>query len=281
MMMTQRETTTTNRPSPTSDASSTSSDFVGCDASFTSPEASVGLRCWATGRDDLFEIQKNQIARKIQDTIEDYNDCFRCLQQEMADLKLIREENLNLRSLNLELSLMLSDKENLPPVPSTGQFSPIGGRGTEASEDELLLRSLFAGFGESSVEGRSGGRKAVAASLGGSKGGSAAVGVVKPLQRVLLTTSGQEGGEEEEVEVYEQGMYKTELCNKWEEMGECPYGNKCQFAHGLHELRPVIRHPRYKTQPCRMLSSPTGCPYGHRCHFRHSSHRQQPMQNFR
>ena len=38
--------------------------------------------------------------------------------------------------------------------------------------------------------------------------------------------------------------YKTELCRKFMENGSCPYGKKCQFAHGYHELRPVSRHPR-------------------------------------
>ncbi|TVU35796.1 hypothetical protein EJB05_17700, partial [Eragrostis curvula] len=73
-----------------------------------------------------------------------------------------------------------------------------------------------------------------------------------------------------ELEVYNQGMFKTELCNKWEETGACPYGDQCQFAHGVAELRPVIRHPRYKTQVCRMVLAGEPCPYGHRCHFRHT-----------
>ncbi|CAL9050733.1 unnamed protein product, partial [Musa banksii] len=78
------------------------------------------------------------------------------------------------------------------------------------------------------------------------------------------------GGGAMEVEVYHQGMFKTELCNKWEESGECPYSDHCQFAHGIAELRPVLRHPRYKTELCRMVVSGGTCPYGHRCHFRHS-----------
>nr|POE92265.1 zinc finger ccch domain-containing protein 15 [Quercus suber] len=73
-----------------------------------------------------------------------------------------------------------------------------------------------------------------------------------------------------ELEVYNQGMYKTELCNKWQETGECPYGDNCQFAHGVEELRPVLRHPRYKTEVCRMVLTGVVCPYGHRCHFRHA-----------
>lgn len=31
--------------------------------------------------------------------------------------------------------------------------------------------------------------------------------------------------------------YKTVLCEKWSHDGECPYGQKCQFAHGVDELR--------------------------------------------
>ena len=73
-----------------------------------------------------------------------------------------------------------------------------------------------------------------------------------------------------EFEAYRQGMFKTELCNKWEENGACSYTDRCQFAHGIAELRPVIRHPRYKTQVCRMVIGGALCPYGHRCHFRHS-----------
>ncbi|KAE8800983.1 zinc finger CCCH domain-containing protein 39-like [Hordeum vulgare] len=71
-------------------------------------------------------------------------------------------------------------------------------------------------------------------------------------------------------QVYSQGMYKTELCNKWGETGACPYGDQCQFAHGIAELRPITRHPLYKTQVCRMFIGGVLCPYGHRCHFRHS-----------
>lgn len=31
--------------------------------------------------------------------------------------------------------------------------------------------------------------------------------------------------------------YKTVLCNKFEALGKCPYGPRCQFAHGILELR--------------------------------------------
>ncbi|URE24373.1 hypothetical protein MUK42_21754 [Musa troglodytarum] len=81
---------------------------------------------------------------------------------------------------------------------------------------------------------------------------------------------GVSGGGALELEVFRQGMFKTELCNKWEESGVCPYSEHCRFAHGIAELRPVLRHPRYKTELCRMIIFGAACTYGHRCHFRHS-----------
>lgn len=64
--------------------------------------------------------------------------------------------------------------------------------------------------------------------------------------------------------------YKTELCRPFEEAGECKYGEKCQFAHGMHELRNLQRHPKYKTELCRTFHSSGFCPYGPRCHFVHN-----------
>ncbi|KAL0381423.1 UNVERIFIED_CONTAM: Zinc finger CCCH domain-containing protein 39 [Sesamum angustifolium] len=96
------------------------------------------------------------------------------------------------------------------------------------------------------------------------------------LQRVCIPGSKKEE-EAMEFDVYNQGMFKTELCNKWEETGACPYGKNCQYAHGIKELRPVIRHPRYKTEVCRMVLAGDICPYGHRCHFRHSLTEQERL----
>uniref|UniRef100_A0A8C9RJX0 mRNA decay activator protein ZFP36 n=1 Tax=Scleropages formosus TaxID=113540 RepID=A0A8C9RJX0_SCLFO len=65
--------------------------------------------------------------------------------------------------------------------------------------------------------------------------------------------------------------YKTELCRPFEESGSCKYGEKCQFAHGYHELRNLSRHPKYKTEPCRTFHTIGYCPYGPRCHFIHNA----------
>ncbi|XP_030599446.1 mRNA decay activator protein ZFP36L1 [Archocentrus centrarchus] len=65
--------------------------------------------------------------------------------------------------------------------------------------------------------------------------------------------------------------YKTELCRTYEESGACKYGAKCQFAHGMDELRGLNRHPKYKTEPCRTFHTIGFCPYGARCHFIHNA----------
>lgn len=65
--------------------------------------------------------------------------------------------------------------------------------------------------------------------------------------------------------------YKTELCRTYEESGACKYGAKCQFAHGMDELRGLSRHPKYKTEPCRTFHTIGFCPYGARCHFIHNA----------
>ena len=44
---------------------------------------------------------------------------------------------------------------------------------------------------------------------------------------------------------------KTELCKRWMENKECPYGDSCAFAHGEEELKKKKHVPsRYKTKLC-------------------------------
>nr|KAE8945032.1 hypothetical protein PF009_g5305 [Phytophthora fragariae] len=64
-------------------------------------------------------------------------------------------------------------------------------------------------------------------------------------------------------------LYKTELCKRFSEFGNCRYGAKCQFAHGIAELRHVGRHPKYKTTKCKSYWGSGHCPYGSRCRFIH------------
>lgn len=56
--------------------------------------------------------------------------------------------------------------------------------------------------------------------------------------------------------------YKTELCRNWELTASCTYGDRCQYAHGAHELRPLFRNVRYKTEPCRNFERDNFCTYG-------------------
>ncbi|CAF3812213.1 unnamed protein product [Rotaria sp. Silwood1] len=49
----------------------------------------------------------------------------------------------------------------------------------------------------------------------------------------------------------ENYKYKTELCRNYSSNGYCSYSSRCQFAHGIKELRSRIRHPKYKTEICR------------------------------
>merc|ERR1719262_1761784 len=43
--------------------------------------------------------------------------------------------------------------------------------------------------------------------------------------------------------------YKTVLCDKFVKSGTCPYGRKCQFAHGAEELRARIPSESDLCQP--------------------------------
>ncbi|PWN41141.1 hypothetical protein IE81DRAFT_279053, partial [Ceraceosorus guamensis] len=60
-------------------------------------------------------------------------------------------------------------------------------------------------------------------------------------------------------------------CRSWEERGDCRYGNKCQFAHGPHELRPIERHAKVTSVPDQafVLIFLSTCPYAKRCCFIH------------
>lgn len=64
-------------------------------------------------------------------------------------------------------------------------------------------------------------------------------------------------------------LYKTELCVSYMKMGVCPYGNKCQFAHGEHDLKTVERPANWRLKPCANWAKFGSCRYGKRCCFKH------------
>uniref|UniRef100_A0A8C6GXF6 mRNA decay activator protein ZFP36 n=1 Tax=Mus spicilegus TaxID=10103 RepID=A0A8C6GXF6_MUSSI len=92
-------------------------------------------------------------------------------------------------------------------------------------------------------------------------------------QHLLHLQQQQKGGSGSQIN---STRYKTELCRPFEESGTCKYGEKCQFAHGFHELRSLTRHPKYKTELCRTFHTIGFCPYGPRCHFIHNADERRP-----
>ncbi|PRT52603.1 mRNA decay factor CTH1 [Wickerhamiella sorbophila] len=65
-------------------------------------------------------------------------------------------------------------------------------------------------------------------------------------------------------------LYKTELCASYMSTGgNCPYGEKCQFAHGTQELKTVDRPPKWRSKPCQNWVKTGSCSYNERCCFRH------------
>lgn len=73
--------------------------------------------------------------------------------------------------------------------------------------------------------------------------------------------------------------YKTEICRSHRDLGYCEYEDKCQFAHGVEQLRPRKFSPKYKTQLCKNYHKFGNCRFGSRCQFIHDEHRIQVSPN--
>jgi len=79
--------------------------------------------------------------------------------------------------------------------------------------------------------------------------------------------------------------YKTTLCKKFSSQQGCPYGDKCQFAHGAQELRiynadnmqqnllNLNKTPsnliNFKIVKCKNWEKDKTCKYGQHCTFAH------------
>ena len=81
--------------------------------------------------------------------------------------------------------------------------------------------------------------------------------------------------------------YKTVLCKKFMVNQSCPYGDKCQFAHGEQELRTFNGHQQnmmyaigmgsknqnnmlnYKIVKCKNWEKDKSCKYGAHCTYAH------------
>ena len=67
--------------------------------------------------------------------------------------------------------------------------------------------------------------------------------------------------------------YKTQLCANFQRDGACRYGRRCQFAHGVHELRersqllaPIVPEDQKICQP---FAATGFCRFGDKCKFPH------------
>ncbi|CAA0320049.1 unnamed protein product [Arabidopsis thaliana] len=210
---------------------------------------------------------------------EHYELCLNRLQSLMTELDSLRHENDSLRFENSDLLKLIristsSSSSVSPPAPiHNRQFRHQISDSRSAKRNNQERNSL-----PKTISVRSQGYLKINHGFEASDRQTSQLSSnsVSSSQKVCVV---QTKGEREalELEVYRQGMMKTELCNKWQETGACCYGDNCQFAHGIDELRPVIRHPRYKTEVCRMIVTGAMCPYGHRCHFRHSLTDQERM----
>jgi len=70
---------------------------------------------------------------------------------------------------------------------------------------------------------------------------------------------------------HNRDKFKTEMCRNFSQTGICRYGDKCQFAHGLQDLRARRLPLQYKTRICRTYSQSGHCPYGNKCRFIHGN----------
>ncbi|XP_039047234.1 zinc finger CCCH domain-containing protein 15-like isoform X2 [Hibiscus syriacus] len=258
----------------------------------------------STSNASMFALYNPRILmQQHQDMINRHNLCLTRLREAAKEAEALRQENSSLRSVNLDLNKQLSaliqasvqnhfssSDYNSTPFELVNALRGLclgsGGVGEADISDESPT-SVMEGAVDvervmlpKSISVRSNGYLKMMNQAGVSHRGKACgptrTGNTSQLSGAKVYVQGGKKEEEPlELEVYNQGMFKTELCNKWQETGACPYGDHCQFAHGIEELRPVIRHPRYKTEVCRMVLAGDVCPYGHRCHFRHALTEQE------
>lgn len=69
----------------------------------------------------------------------------------------------------------------------------------------------------------------------------------------------------------ENSKVKSSLCKNFMN-GFCPYGKRCQFAHGPTELRCNKNvNTSYKTKICFGFLKQGHCAFGHRCNYVHKA----------
>ncbi|KAG2253319.1 hypothetical protein Bca52824_083455 [Brassica carinata] len=205
--------------------------------------------------------------------------CYTRLHEASLEAEVLRLENAELRSLNLHLKkeldqLIRSSLRNrydmAPPLRmlsiggNNENQNPAGDRDRDGDVSDVSPTSVIGNEDVNrsslpkSISVRSSGYSKASQGGGGVSQSRGAIPKPATCGQQLTTTQ----------KVYVRGGKKEE-----EEEEEI----EVEFAHGIKELRPVIRHPRYKTEVCRMVLAGDICPYGHRCHFRHSLSDQEKL----
>ncbi|KAJ9173036.1 hypothetical protein P3X46_016212 [Hevea brasiliensis] len=249
--------------------------------SLTPSTASPSSAATTDDFDTEHRLHQARLILEYQELCDHYELSLSRLQAFTEEIELLRQENADLRLTNNELVRLLSLSSQAAIQSRFSSCEMVEPNRFERNTERVLLPK--------SISVRSSGYLKMnrdGASNGGQSSTSTRPRVPNHLDKIVSGSVQHRvcvpGGVKREdaaleLDVYNQGMQKTELCNKWQETGTCSYGDHCQFAHGITELRPVIRHPRYKTQVCRMVLAGEVCPYGHRCHFRHSLTEQERM----
>ena len=62
---------------------------------------------------------------------------------------------------------------------------------------------------------------------------------------------------------------KTDFCQAFLQNSVCTFEEKCSFAHGFKELRPIGSLESYKIKQCSSFSSRGNCSYGYKCQYAH------------
>ncbi|XP_060943070.1 mRNA decay activator protein ZFP36L2 isoform X2 [Limanda limanda] len=194
------------------------------------------------------------------------------------DMDMLYKQDKGMNMNALHINSMLDKKAVGAPVTSPGSspFAPGFFRRNSASNVEALNN------GNKYQHLGSGGYGSLKENLplgGGGGGGSTSPTSLMNKENKFRDRAYSESGVLQQQKAGSQinsTRYKTELCRPFEENGSCKYGEKCQFAHGYHELRSLSRHPKYKTEPCRTFHTIGFCPYGPRCHFIHNADERRP-----
>lgn len=73
-----------------------------------------------------------------------------------------------------------------------------------------------------------------------------------PTKQINSEPKVKEHQQQQQQQQINKGLYKTELCETFTTKGFCKYGNKCQFAHGLQELK--LKRPQIISEQSHALT---------------------------